>query len=110
MRRLAIAVLALAACTQSIAEDAFSVCHPLCRCTDSPLPGEQDSCTAGCMTQFARNPLGAACVACVVEHATRCATLLDDCSPVCTQPEPLESYAEGPANPIGMGPESRMAR
>jgi hypothetical protein len=104
MRHLAIAVLALAACTQSIAEDAFSVCRPLCRCTESPLPGEQDSCTAGCMMQFARNPLGDACIACVVEHATRCTTLLEDCTPVCTQPEPLESYAEGPAPQDRDGP------
>jgi hypothetical protein len=98
MRRLAIAVLAmLAACTQSLSEDGFSVCHPLCRCTGSPLPGAQQSCTEDCMTRFARSPLGDACIACVVEHADRCATLLDDCSPVCTQPVPLASDAEGRA-------------
>ena len=104
MRRLAIAVLAmLAACTQSISEDAFSVCHPLCRCTDSRLPGAQHSCTARCTTQFTRNPLGDTCIACVVEHADRCATLLDDCGAVCTQPEPLESYTEGLAPGIEDG-------
>ena len=104
MRRLAIAVLALlAACAQSISEDAFCVCHELCRCTDSPLPGAQQSCTAGCMTQFARNPLGDTCIACVVEHVDRCATLLEDCGPVCTQPVPLESYAEGLAPGIEDG-------
>jgi len=104
MRRLAIVVLAtLAACTQSIAEDAFSVCRPLCRCTESPLPAEQQSCTAGCMTQFARGPLGEPCIACVVEHADRCTTLLEDCNPVCTQAVPLESCAEGPAPGIEDG-------
>src|SRR5262245_37644988 len=96
MRRLAIAVLVvLGACTQSLSERGFSVCHPLCRCTDSRLPGVQQGCTEDCVIRFARNPLGDACIACVVEHADRCATLLDDCSPVCTQPVPLESYAEG---------------
>jgi len=104
MRRLAIAVLAVvAACAQSVAEDALIVCRPLCRCIDSPLPGEQQSCTADCMTQFTRGPLGDACIACVVEHADRCGTLLDDCSPVCTQPVPLESYAEGLAPGIEDG-------
>lgn len=105
MRRLAIAVLTLlAACTQSIAEDAFIVCHPLCRCTESPLPGGQQSCTADCAIRFARSPLGDSCIACVVEHADRCATLLDDCTPVCTQPEPLASYAEG------FAPRNEMVR
>jgi hypothetical protein len=49
------------------------------------------------MTRFARSPLGDACIACVVEHADRCATLLADCTPVCTQPVPLASDAEGRA-------------
>jgi len=102
MRHLAVALLAVfaawtPACTQSITEDAFSVCRPLCRCTDRPLPGAQQSCTAGCATQFVQNPLGDACVACVVEHANLCDTLLEDCGPVCTQAVPLESYVEGPA-------------
>jgi hypothetical protein len=97
MVRLALgcAVL-LAACTQTVAEDALDVCPPLCRCTDSPLPGEQHDCTASCTAQFVAHPLGDACVACVVGHAARCPSLLDDCGPLCTEPSvPIASATRG---------------
>lgn len=93
MHRLAIGFLALlAACTQTVADEAISVCEPLCRCADVPLPAEQRECTATCIAQFERTPLGAACAACVVEHANRCTTLITDCDPVCRQAVPLQSY------------------
>jgi hypothetical protein len=93
MHRFVIGLMALAsACTQTLADEALSVCQPLCRCSDSPLPAEQRDCRAACVILFERTPLGEACVACVVEHANRCPSLLDDCGPVCTQAVPLESY------------------
>jgi hypothetical protein len=89
MHRLLIGLAALlAACTPSLADEALDVCAPLCRCTDDPLPGEQRECTAACTTQFIAHPLGEACVACVVEHAARCPSLIDDCGPICTQATP----------------------
>lgn len=84
----------LAACTQTVADDALGVCAPLCRCTDSPLPGEQRDCTDTCTAQFIAHPFGDACVACVVDHATQCPSLLDDCTPICTQATPLGSYGQ----------------
>jgi hypothetical protein len=103
MRCLAIGLFAaLSACTQSIGEDALSVCHPLCRCA-FVLPGEQRSCIDSCMTEFVRDPLSELCVTCVVAHADRCPTLIDDCVPVCTQAVPLDSYLEGDAPRIEDG-------
>jgi len=93
MHRLAIGFLALlAACTQTVADEAVSVCEPLCRCAEVPLPAVQTECTTGCIAQFERTPFGAACSACVVAHANRCTTLITDCDPVCTQAVPLQSY------------------
>ena len=93
MHRLAIGFLALlAACTQTVADEAISVCAPLCRCIDVPLPDVQRECTATCTTQFEQGPLGAACATCIVGHANRCTTLITDCDPVCRQPMPLQSY------------------
>ncbi len=93
MRRLAIGFLALfAACTQTVADEAISVCEPLCRCIDVPLPAEQRTCSASCVTQFERTPLSEACVDCVIAHANRCTTLTDDCNPVCMQAVPLPAF------------------
>jgi len=93
MRRLAIGLLALlAACTQTPADEAISVCGPLCRCIDVPLPAEQRDCTAACVTQFERNPLDEACVDCVIAHTNRCTTLMNDCNPVCMQAGSLPAY------------------
>ena len=93
MHRLAIGLMALlAACTQTVADEAISACAPLCRCTDVPLPAEQRTCTATCTKQFEQNPPSDACVTCVVEHANRCTTLMDDCNPVCVQAGPLPGY------------------
>ena len=95
MHRLAIGFLVLlAACTQTLADEALSVCAPLCRCIDVPLPSEQRACTAGCITQFERTPLDEGCTACLTAHTNRCTTLLDDCRSVCGQATPLQSYGE----------------
>jgi len=89
MPRLALGLAALlAGCAQTIPDDAVSVCTPLCRCGDSPLPGEQRDCVASCTAQFEMHPLGAACVECVVGHATACAQLADDCNTACLQALP----------------------
>jgi hypothetical protein len=97
MHRLAIGFSALlAACTPTVTDEAIEVCAPLCQCTDVPLPGEQRDCTAACTAQFEAHPLGEPCVACVVEHAAHCPTLLDDCGPVCTQATPLPAYGQPP--------------
>lgn len=93
MLRFAIGlVVVLAACTQTVADQAVTFCHPLCRCIDIPLPGEQRECVDGCIQLFERDPLASSCVDCVLEHADRCPTLLDDCNPICSQNSPLESY------------------
>ena len=85
MGRFAIGlVILLAACTETVIDEALSVCAPLCRC-DSPLPGEQRECTNVCVTQFANNPPPPACSACLVAHATRCSTVLDDCLQPCRE-------------------------
>lgn len=95
MHRIAIGLMVLlAACTQTLADEAISVCQPLCACTDVPLPAEQRECTATCTTQFERNPLDNACVACIIEHAKRCTALLDECDPVCRQAVPLQAYED----------------
>jgi hypothetical protein len=92
MHRFAIGWMILfAACTQTAVDDAISVCQPLCRCTET-LPGAQRDCTASCTRQFEQSPLGEACVACVVEHADRCSTLVDDCRLFCVQATPLPSF------------------
>ncbi|HEX2690293.1 MAG TPA: hypothetical protein VHN14_26945 [Kofleriaceae bacterium] len=90
----------LMACTETPADQAISVCQPLCRCIEAPLPSAQRACTATCITQFERDPLRDACIACVIEHADRCTTLLDDCTPTCMQAMPLESY--GARNELGI--------
>jgi hypothetical protein len=84
-------LVVLAACTQTVADDALSTCTPLCACSDIPLPDEQHDCVASCTSQFEAHPLGDACVACVVGHATRCPSLADDCTTVCTQTTPFLS-------------------
>jgi hypothetical protein len=91
MHRWALVWLALAACSQTLADEALSVCRSLCHCTDTPLPGEQRECVAVCSAQFEMNPLGDACVACVVEHADRCTNLIGDCDPICTQAAALQA-------------------
>ena len=100
MHRFAIGLLAvLAACTETPADKAITVCEPLCRCVEA-LPAAQHECTASCITQFERDPLPQACVACVIEHADRCTTLLDDCDSPCTVFTPLQSY--GARNELGI--------
>jgi hypothetical protein len=106
MHRFAFGLVALlAACTQTILDEAISVCDPLCRCIDSPLPTQRRECTASCTTQFEQDPLGEQCVACVIEHANRCTTLIDDCGPVCVQVTPLPAYGT-----TAMSSESRITR
>jgi hypothetical protein len=93
MYRFAIGLVFVAACTQSVADDAQSFCTPLCRCLDSPLPGQQGECTAACVADFENDPVGNLCVQCVTRHAQHCTTLIDDCTPVCTtQTGALQSY------------------
>jgi hypothetical protein len=94
MNRFAIGLVFLAACTQSVADEAQSFCTPLCRCLDSPLPGQQRDCTTACIADFETNPLGDLCLQCVAQHAQHCTTLIDDCNPVCAQAQatPLQSY------------------
>ena len=105
MHRFAIGwMILLAACTPTAVDDAISVCQPLCHCTESPLPALQRECAADCTVRFEQRPLGEACVTCVLEHADRCTTLVDDCSLVCTQATPLPSYGGA------MSPESRTTR
>jgi len=104
MQRLVIGFLVvLSACTQTLADDTISTCHPLCRCATS-LPGDQRACVASCQVLFERAPLADACVACVVAHTNRCSTLIDDCNPVCAQDVPLESLG------LQGSPESRIDR
>jgi len=93
MCRLAIGFLVLlAACVQTPADEAISICGPLCHCTGVPLPAEQRDCTASCVTQFERDPLTDTCVDCVIAHTNRCSTLMNDCNPVCIQAVPLSAY------------------
>ena len=112
MHRLAIGWIILlgllglpGACTPTVTDDAISVCQPLCHCTDSPLPSAQRACAASCIMEFEQRPLGEACVTCVIDHADRCPSLLDDCSLACRQNMPLPSYAR-----TAMSPESRSTR
>lgn len=84
MGRFAIGlVVLLAACTDTLGDEALSVCLPLCRCADAPLPGEQRDCTSACVTAFENNPPAQACSACVIAHADRCTSLIDDCTLAC---------------------------
>jgi hypothetical protein len=94
----------VAGCASTIADDALSVCQPLCRCGDVPLPAEQRDCVASCVAQFERNPLGADCVTCVISHATTCARLDADCGELCSQAIPRAPGA-GPR----LGPETSSA-
>lgn len=104
MHRFAIGLMTLlVACTETTADQALSACQPLCRCIDAPLPSVQRQCTATCITQFERNPLRDACVVCVIAHADRCTTLIDDCTPACAQAVPLQSYGV----PDELGSEDR---
>jgi hypothetical protein len=95
MHRLVIGVALAAGCTQTVTDDAISVCQPLCRCSDVPLPGEQRECTSQCTARFEMHPLGEACVSCVVGHADRCTGLVEDCVPICTQPGLAPAAREG---------------
>lgn len=92
MNRLAVGLVFVVACAQSVVDDAQSFCTQFCRCLDSPLPGQQRECNAACVADFESDPLGDLCIQCVAGHAQHCATLLDDCSPVCAQATPLQSY------------------
>ena len=75
MQRLVIAwVVVLAACAQTVADDAVRTCQPLCVCSESPLPSVRRACNAACTAQFERTPLPEVCIECIVEHADRCAT------------------------------------
>jgi len=95
MHRLAIAwTLLLAACAQTVADDAVRACEPLCQCAAPPLPGVQRDCTTTCIMQFERSPLPESCTACLVDHSDRCTTLIEDCEQVCFQATPLASYID----------------
>jgi hypothetical protein len=95
MQRLVIVwVVVLGACAQTVADDAVRLCQPLCGCSEDPLPSTQRTCVAGCTVQFERTPLPEFCIECIVEHADRCATLLDDCVPRCSDDMPLGSYLD----------------
>ena len=90
VRSLSLAwIAAVAACATTVADDAISVCQPLCRCGDIPQPGEQRDCVDTCVAQFEAHPLGEACVVCVVGHGQSCAALTDACADVCLQAAPL---------------------
>lgn len=87
MHRLAIGLAAcvwLVACTTSPADNAARFCQPACQCFEAPLPSLQRDCNAACVEEFVRDPLPELCVACVEEHADRCATLVDDCDADCS--------------------------
>ena len=102
MRRLVISLWALgapwalaallAACTQTPADEAISICEPLCHCTAVPLPSAQRACTTTCVTEFETNPLSVPCIDCVIAHENRCTTLMNDCNPICSQGAPLPAY------------------
>ena len=95
MYRIAIGLVFVAACTQSLADDAQRFCAPFCHCSAGQLPDQQRACTSQCAAEFQSDPLGELCVACVVEtakHADRCPTLVDDCTPFCTEAQSLQSY------------------
>ena len=85
-------MLVLAACTETVTDEAVSVCQPLCRCFDTPLPSAQRECSATCVTQYEQRPLSEACVACVSAHANHCTNLIADCTSACMQATPLQSY------------------
>lgn len=103
MPRLAIVwVIVLAACAQTVADNALRTCDPLCGCVEA-LPTAQQECTSTCVIAFERSPLNEACIACIVDHRDRCATLFDDCTPLCAQAVPLRSYVS--ASPSGNDPE-----
>jgi hypothetical protein len=102
MHRLVIVwVVVLVACAQTVADDALRACAPLCGCAE-PLPAAQQDCTGQCITEFERSPLTEACIVCIDQHRDRCATLLGDCTSLCTQAVPLRSYVSA-ASPTGSG-------
>ncbi len=92
MRGLAVAWIVLAGlvwgCTQTQQDEARSMCNVLCDCMAPPLPSERRDCNTKCVSQFSTTSLTDACTECVFEHANRCATLNEDCTPLCQQPQP----------------------
>ena len=98
MHRLAIvsmivSMVVFVACAQTVADNAVRACNPLCGCVEAPLPSAQQDCVATCTTQFERGPLSEACIECIGDHADRCTTLFDECTPFCIQTVPLAAYA-----------------
>jgi hypothetical protein len=93
MHRCAIGLLILlAACTVTQADEALSICQPLCRCVDVPLPSEQRTCSDACVTQLENAPLRDTCVTCVLEHTNRCPALINDCIPLCFEITPTQFH------------------
>lgn len=92
-------MILLVACTESPADRALSFCQPVCRCIEAPLPSVQRECTATCVADIEQDPVADACIVCVIEHADRCTTLIDDCTSACVQAVPLQSY--GVPNELG---------
>ena len=91
MQRFVFGVVALlVGCTASVRDEAFSFCAPFCECIEIPLPSAQRSCNSSCRLAFQRTPLSEDCTLCVIDHADRCTTLIEDCNPVCSQTVPLE--------------------
>lgn len=57
-------------------------CESACRCIASPLPREQAECASACVADLA--PVSEPCADCIFEHADRCATIDNDCGPLCS--------------------------
>lgn len=91
MYRLALGLVFVAACAQSLVDDAQTFCTQACRCLDSPLPAQQAECNSQCVADFEDAPLDALCVQCVTAHAQHCSTLVDDCGPFCNSATALQS-------------------
>jgi hypothetical protein len=68
-------------------EEAKDVCTVLCRCEDPTLPGAQAQCVDEC-TANAPADVPDACVTCVFEHETSCATLIGECMQLCVVQQP----------------------
>jgi hypothetical protein len=89
MSRLLLVLAVVAGCVQTPEERAQTVCNTFCDCVvGTAQPAAVQSCvTVDCLPSIP--PVSDACLSCVYQHESTCASLESECQALCLQqPQP----------------------
>jgi hypothetical protein len=83
--RLVVLFFVLTACTVPPEQRAHDVCTAFCDCVEIATP-QVDACVADCVPDL--GTVSDDCLTCVYSHSQMCGTIFDDCTDMCTSPQP----------------------